>query len=1362
MPESTLTLLHVSDLHDRGPRERESWRRRRVLGDAWERNLDEIRADGPLDLVCFTGDAAFSGKADEYERVTEFFQALLERLGLGWDRFFLVPGNHDIDRAIEKPAWKKLREKLPQGKPPEVASWLCGGKAPLGFREREKAQVVARQAAYREWVRTALDRPELDPAKSAHGFLGYRQTLRLPGHPFDIHILGLDSAWMCGDDNDARRLWVTDEQVMRLATEASGNALEGFRLCLVHHPLDELADDGEVRRLLAERADLLLRGHLHDPEPQTWQDPERSLAQVAAGCLYENDTYPNACEVVRVTLNEVGRPLGYDLWFRGWSKRGHWFSDNSLYKKTVDGRLRWRHERPAAASADPRVARLFVGRKPELEALRESLLGEGGTRQVAICAVQGMPGVGKSYLAERFIYLYGDRFRGGVHRLVLDAEGGTAHTPESLLGDLADRLRLSTAPGGLGERVAERLRFPASLLYVENVDSAGLAGAVGGMVNRLSGCTVLATGRFQGLGVSSAWLRIPLQPFNEHTALAQLMEEMGEEGGREGEESYRRLVRSLGFLPLAVHLAAGHLRAGRSVDGFLNRLRGSGWSLDPADPGDLPLTREKTRALLGSTFALSLDLLGDALGGDRAALLAAFFDFGQAPASGFGTSLGAALAGLPPGVFEHLAVTACQLSLLEPVPKTQRKDSAFRIHPLLAEFLQAWSGEEAQRRVLERMTEWFVSRLPKLANEQQEEQRKWWSEIHAESAALTAWLKLVPEEAAIRVENAAAMFAVVNGPFHAWKAFCEHLLRRPLNQLQRSNAMWTLVGVSARSGDLNYAEAVARRKIELDRVHGEREAAIAASLLADVLYARGELEEALRIWREELPVLERLGDVQERALTMSKIATVFHERGVLEETLRILREEVLPVFERLGDVRERALTMGEIAAVLEERGEWEKALRILREEVLPIYERLGEVRSRAVTMDKIAGILEERGELEEALRIWREEVLPVYESLGDVQSQAVTMGKIAGILQERGELDKALHRWREEELPLYERFGAVQPRAVTMGKTAEVLQLRGELEEALRIWREEELPVYERFGDVRSRAATMNKIANVLQTRGELEEALRIWREEVLPVYERLGAGPSRAATMSRIADVLRIRGELEEALRILREEVLPVYERLGAEPSRAATMSRIADVLQMRGELEEALRIWREEVLPVDAGLGAVRSRAATMDSIAGVLRIRGELEEALRIWREEVLPVYERLGDVRARAVTMSRIGDVLQESGDLEKALRIRIEEQLPVFERFGDVYSRAKTRGKIADVYEARGELEEALRIRREEELPVYERLGDVRARAKTMGKIADVFEARSEPEEALRIRHEEELPVYERCGLLLDLLLGRKN
>jgi 3',5'-cyclic AMP phosphodiesterase CpdA len=153
-----LRILHISDLHIR--EDGQEWHRRRVLGDAWKANLDAFLEEGDVDVVAFTGDLAFSGRPGEYEGVTGFILATLEWLKLGRERLFVVPGNHDVDRSVARHAWSELRQ--------------------YG------------QQAYRTWVRETLGRPELLPSPALHPRLGYRQTLRLPGHSFDLHVIGFD------------------------------------------------------------------------------------------------------------------------------------------------------------------------------------------------------------------------------------------------------------------------------------------------------------------------------------------------------------------------------------------------------------------------------------------------------------------------------------------------------------------------------------------------------------------------------------------------------------------------------------------------------------------------------------------------------------------------------------------------------------------------------------------------------------------------------------------------------------------------------------------------------------------------------------------------------------------------------------------------------------------------------------------------------------------------------------------------------------------------------------------------------------------------------------------------------------------
>ncbi|EWY36802.1 hypothetical protein N825_23290 [Skermanella stibiiresistens SB22] len=351
-----------------------------------------------------------------------------------------------------------------------------------------------------------------------------------------------------------------------------------------------------------------------------------------------------------------------------------------------------------------------------------------------------------------------------------------------------------------------------------------------------------------------------------------------------------------------------------------------------------------------------------------------------------------------------------------------------------------------------------------------------------------------------------------------------------------------------------------------------------AMLLAQVADRRrqtGDLNEAEGLLERAKSHFETLGDVRSRAVTMGRIVDILQARGELDEALRIRREELLPVFNRLGDVCSRAVTMGKIADILRARGEMDEALRIHREEQLLVYDRLGDVRERAVTMGKIADILQARGDMDEALRIRREEELPVYDRLGDVRSRAVTIGKIADILRSRGELDEALRIRRKEELPVYDRLGDVRSRAVTMGKIADILRSRGELDEALRIRREEELPVYDRLGDVRSRAVTMGKIADILQACGELDESLRVRLEDSLPIHRCMGDVHSIAYILYRCADLRVQRGEknTDELQRTIDEfsESLGLFLQLGAVGFIFVVGRAFGQLLAALGQNEDA-----------------------------------------------------------------------------------------------------------------------------------------------------------------------------------------------
>ncbi|WP_437994269.1 hypothetical protein [Sorangium sp. So ce145] len=104
--------------------------------------------------------------------------------------------------------------------------------------------------------------------------------------------------------------------------------------------------------------------------------------------------------------------------------------------------------------------------------------------------------------------------------------------------------------------------------------------------------------------------------------------------------------------------------------------------------------------------------------------------------------------------------------------------------------------------------------------------------------------------------------------------FCARRLGERSDPKERSDLLWTLANVARRMGAMDSASEAAEQKLAVDRARGdERAAALAMSCRADILQARGQLDGALRIRREdELPVYERLGATRDILVARVEIA----------------------------------------------------------------------------------------------------------------------------------------------------------------------------------------------------------------------------------------------------------------------------------------------------------------------------------------------------------------------------------------------------------------------------------------------------------------------------------------------------------
>ena len=495
------------------------------------------------------------------------------------------------------------------------------------------------------------------------------------------------------------------------------------------------------------------------------------------------------------------------------------------------------------------------GRDEQIERLAQLLLHP--TEPVLVCSVHGLPGVGKSFLVDTLAWRRRADFP-GYYKLPMEA--GTES--RGMMNTLADRLGVRGDEAQVRAQVRAALIEGRALVHIENVDSDAAAVEARKLTGALNGCRVVLTGRIRDLGRGFGWAPLPLDVLSAAAAMAMLEAEFRPAGGVAEKARYAVLLERLGFLPLAIHLAAGQLRSrAYTVDDLI--AEAAILDLEP-ESGEGDGARRRLR----SSFRLSVDLLAAQRGGSARAVIAAF---GTAPLCGVGAGLGAAICGLDERTFRLPMADAGKLSLVSAEEKNGR--TVWKTHPLLALFFRDSAPEADREAPFARMSAWFRERVRQRKDDPAAQGRAW-GEVDAEREALESWLGEVPAEIAAKVAQPAQEFARTMGPYRAWAALCERGLAAGPEDAHRSDLLWFRSNVLIRAGDLEGAGRAAREQAELDGRRGaDRDRALALGQIADILEARGQLDEALRIRREdELPVYEKLGDIRSRAVTMGKIA----------------------------------------------------------------------------------------------------------------------------------------------------------------------------------------------------------------------------------------------------------------------------------------------------------------------------------------------------------------------------------------------------------------------------------------------------------------------------------------------------------
>jgi DNA-binding SARP family transcriptional activator len=240
----------------------------------------------------------------------------------------------------------------------------------------------------------------------------------------------------------------------------------------------------------------------------------------------------------------------------------------------------------------PTDTRDLTGRAEQIGRLCRLLTGDGGAtpRGVAIAAVAGMGGVGKTALAVHVAHLLRERFPDGQLFASLRGAGpAPAADPAQVLGGFLRALGADAVlPADIEDRAAmyrERLTDRRVLVVLDN---AATEAQVRPLLPGSSGCAVLVTSRSRLAGLPAA-VHVSLGAFHPDEAV-ELLRRVGGRARVDAEPAAAAEIAQLcGHLPLAVRIAGARLAARPHwrLAHVAHRLRREQQRLDELSSGDL-------------------------------------------------------------------------------------------------------------------------------------------------------------------------------------------------------------------------------------------------------------------------------------------------------------------------------------------------------------------------------------------------------------------------------------------------------------------------------------------------------------------------------------------------------------------------------------------------------------------------------------------------------------------------------------------------------------------------------------------------------------------------------------------------------
>jgi len=722
----------------------------------------------------------------------------------------------------------------------------------------------------------------------------------------------------------------------------------------------------------------------------------------------------------------------------------------------------------------PRDVPAFIGRTADLDRL-EGLLDAGGGGVLAVHAVDGMAGVGKSAFAIHAAHRLASRFPDG--QMFLPLHG---HTPGQVPLDIAAGLDALLAADGLtpaeiprtveGKQALWRHRTADRRMMLV-LDDAADTGQVAPLLPAAPHTLVLVTSRRPLRGLSGA-VPIRLDVLEPDAAAALLACTAARPDLTPDDPFVHALAELCGHLPLALTLI-GALHAHHPT-----------WT-----PADLVEDFQQASSRLevmdgtGAGVAAALEMSVHDLNPGQQHL---FTMLGAHPGTEYEAGAAAALLDtdttearrLLAGLEEHRLLTETAIR------------GRFRMHDLTREHaaaLAAAAGAEATGPALERVYGYYQNLT---------------THDGTPGAAHTSPWDRERELFRVRTERENLLACIAHADRH-----------------QRQQAMVTLSDTLAPVLEVDGPWAQAAT------LHSRAAAAAAentdTSSLAKALNNLGRIQcldgrytEAIGSHIQAATLYEQLAELHGQAIALTNLGWAVYLTNDYPQAIQ-LHTQALELFRQLGDRHGQASTLNALGSMQQLTGHHTQAAAH-HHRALELYEQLGNRHGQAEALNELGNVRRTADNHSSAAE-YHIQALKLYEQLGDRLGQAEALNALGTVRRLTGDYAAAAEH-HTRSLQLYQQLGYRRGQANALNALGRV-QVMTDANAQAAEHHARALDVYEQLGDRLGQANSLNGLGECARRQGLTGKAALLLRQ-ALKIYQELGAASHANEVTSRLASL--------------------------------------------------------------------------------------------------------------------------------------------------------------------------------------------------------------------------------------------------